>query len=76
LLVHNAKSLTHVSVIAYMIDINGMFACSCDPTVPWQRPCNNNGTYSDCPWWDYHIRVLQKHKYARLSCPAFSCRLS
>jgi hypothetical protein len=53
-----------------MIDTNGNFACSCDPTVPWQRPCNNNGTYSDCPWWDYHIKVLQKNKYDHLSCLA------
>ncbi len=72
MLVHNAKSLTHVSVIEYMIDTNGMLACSCDP-------CNNNGTYSDCPWWDYHIRVLQKHKYDRASvvlpCLASSHRL-
>ncbi|ELR24386.1 uncharacterized protein ACA1_026830 [Acanthamoeba castellanii str. Neff] len=51
-----------------MIDTNGNFACSCDPTVPWQRPCNNNGTYSDCPWWDYHVKVLQKNNIWVMPC--------
>lgn len=65
-----------MSVIAYMIDTNGNFACSCDPTVPWQRPCNNNGTYSDCPWWDYHVKVLQKNKYVSVVLPRLALRFS
>jgi hypothetical protein len=63
----NKASLTHVSVIAYMIDIHGRFACSCDPTVPWQRPCNNNGSYIDCPWWDAHISTLHDHGFVGTS---------
>jgi len=62
IIIKNKASISHVSVLAYMINVNGQFDCSCDPSDPHQQPCNNNAS-AICPHWDGSNKVLQANGF-------------